>query len=276
MFPWLWVCGSAVVSVVVAHELDQEFGLGRVLRAVLVLFIFFGSVTVIDRYIVDIPSLKIPRMLTYQEELEEEVSQDLIYGVLKKRNQQAFDKVLRLLYSLRYENADEQAVMRSVNKILTQTFEAALYRASDSALVGYLDYKLQEMADLAEYHDGFCYGSLWDEGEDVTQGGELSEETRVLFREVFIQVMDHSVGGDKLPSEVMYDQAMTSVNETMYARFGEEIRIFFEPEIYVRDSENRARYCVIMRGYYEAILDEPPAQAGLIVRWLNRPRKDRA
>ncbi|VVS94771.1 hypothetical protein [Desulfoluna spongiiphila] len=275
MLPWICMGGAVVVSVVMAHELDQKFAPGRGLCIVFGLFLFFLSVTVIDRYVAPIPPFKMPESRTVREELEDEVSRDAIYGVLKERDARAYELVVGLLYSLRYENGDEDAVMDRVNDILMKAFDDGLYRATDAALVRFVEYKLREMADLSAYHDGFCYGPFWDEGEGATRGGDISEETRAYFREVFVAVMAHSVGSGKLPSEELYDEAMVPVDEMMYARFGEEVRVFIQPDIYVRDAENRARYCVIMRGYYETILEQPPDRAGMIMRWLYRPWRDR-
>ncbi|SCY58349.1 hypothetical protein [Desulfoluna spongiiphila] len=267
--PWLLVGASAVLCIPLALELRQMTRGGPLALIGLYLFFFLGSCSLIDRFLVDIPVAGLGKPPALVDGLETRLRKDPVCRVLAQCDPQGYQALVDCMAASGLSSMAQAYDSPEVNRILAQSLHANLPKASDSALVHYMQATLRELQETAWDRPDACLTVGMGQDAGCDRAYFIGEEMRDLYTGVFMEVLSSaSRGGHPVPSRTAYNQAMKAVMEELRAGHGSELRLLKDPGRYVRDEEDRARYCRLVTSYYEAIAFQPSEEAGAILRWV--------
>jgi len=267
--PWLLVGASAVLCIPLALELRQMTRGGALAFSGLYLALFLGSCMLINRFLVDIPVGALGKPPSFVDGLENRLRKEPLCRALAQCDPPGYLALVDCMVASGFSTLPEAYASPEVNRILSQSLHANLPKASDAALVHYMQATLRELQDRAWEQPDACFTVRMGQDAGCDRAYFQNDQMRALYTGVFIEALVSAAqGGHPAPSRAAYDQAMKAVIEELRSGHGGDLRLLEDPGRYVKDDEDRMAYCLLVTSYYEAIAFQPSEDAGAILRWV--------
>jgi hypothetical protein len=207
-----------------------------------------------------------------QREIDQSLSQISAYQYIAKYDPKAYQQIRdKILDSIKKGESQEQATARG-RKVVAVFVSKYIPRASDEAVIRYMNAMVQEIEELASKDPEICYQFLFPERygtSDIPQN--LKPETRRADLAALADVIRTAAEQPQPePDQKKGEESLKRLMNSFYQAHGDEAFLLKDPFAPGIDKE---KVCRLIASFYKEGLNLPKEEAGMVLRYMLSTRK---
>lgn len=192
------------------------------------------------------------------------LSQTPGYRVLQQQEPALWQLLVQeLMHKTRAGESPQQAI-GGLRGWLADVINQRLMRASDKAVVNYIDVSVQEMQALNQRDPQLCFRYLYPQvSGGVNVENTLSAELNQLDAQAMEQLLLDSTGAEQPMDKVTAQRDLQNIVAHLYKKWGDKLQQLNMP---ADTAVDRSSMCMMSIDLYSAILALPDKQAANLLR----------
>lgn len=267
-----WINIAAAVTIgftsgVVAYFIAKKYPTRRILILTVPAFVFI-ALSALTKFLV-IPPL---HLWTSQREIEKSLLEISAYEVIAKYDPKSHKEIgHEILNSLKSKESHDEAIGRA-RKRVAELVPGYIPRASDDAILRYVNAMVKEMEELASKNPELCYQFLFPQkygAVDVTQhpSPETQRENLAALAEVIRTAVEEP---QPLPDPAEAETLLKNTLNQFSQVHGEDTLLLKDP---FAPGVDKGKACGLIAALYEKILQLPEKESSLVLRYMLSTKK---
>jgi hypothetical protein len=212
------------------------------------------------------------RLWKDQREIDQSLLEISAYQQIAKYDPNAYQEIrAEILDSLRKGESQPQSIARG-RRLILGLVKKYIPRASDDAIIGYVNAMIQEIEELAAKDPELCYQFLFPEKygtPDTTK--HLKPETQRADLNALAEVIRTAVEKPQAePDKVAGEAVVRKVLNTYYETRGDDVNLLKDP---FAPGVDKCKVCNLVAVLYREIVNLPKEKSSLALRYMLSARQ---
>ena len=199
--------------------------------------------------------------------LDKQLADNAAFAAIKQYDTPTYRSLMSELHIAVRQGKGEAEGFALVRSIIEPLVLKRLPEASDEAAAKYMGVMIQEMTELQAKGDDLCFRYLFPQGgQGMDIQKHLSAETRKADNTALGELIrSASVSPQQAPLASEAEPLLQPVVAGMNERYGRDLGMLSAPQA---PGVNRPKVCEMTISMYNQILKMPPAQSGMLIRYM--------
>ena len=255
---------SAVAAVFLTPKRLRK---GRIVPIIIFILFFVGLGVLVKQWVS--PAIHVWKS---QREVEKSLLQVSAYQYISKYDPKAYQQIRdEILDSIKNGESQEQTTARG-RKVVAAFVSKYIPRASDEAVIRYMDAVAREIEELANKDPEICYQFLFPERygtSDIPQN--LKPETQRADLAALADVIRTAAEQPQPePDQEKGGESLKRVMDAFHQTHGDEALLLKDP---FAPGIDKGKVCRLIASFYKEVLTLPKEEAGMVLRYMLSARK---
>ena len=210
----------------------------------------------------------LPKINAYYShyKLESTLTEIPLYQTIKEVSPDTYNNIFELISYAKDNGYSEQQATVLARSEISKLVSKRLPNASDDSLINYMSVMVTEIDALQSLQNGVCYNLLFPSNSNgFSPKKNFSSELQQKDLEALNQVIISSNISRNVPSEDDVWPFFEPVIASLYSKHGEDTALL---DRQAQNLDEKQKVCQITKDLYTDILNLPPHQAAMTLRWM--------
>jgi len=258
---------AGVIPAVAAYLTSKRLKKGRIVPIVVFILFFVGLGALVKQSV--IPAIHVWKS---QREIDQSLSQISAYQYIAKYDSKAYQQIRsEILDSIKKGEGQGQATARG-RKVVAAFVSKYIPRASDEAVIRYMNAMVQEIEELANKDPEICYRFLFPERyetPDIPQN--LKPDTQRADLAALADVIRTATEQPQPePDQKKSGESLKRVMNAFHQTHGDEALLLKDP---FAPGIDKGKVCSLIASFYKEVLNLPKEEGGMVLRYMLSVRK---
>ena len=253
---------AGVVSAVAAFLTSKRLRKGRIVPIIIFILFFVGLGVLVKQWVS--PAIHVWKS---QREVEKSLLQVSAYQYISKYDPKAYQQIRdEILDSIKNGESQEQTTARG-RKVVAAFVSKYIPRASDEAVIRYMDAVAREIEDLADKDPEICYQFLFPEryGTANIQQNLKPGTQRADLAALADVIRTAAEQPQPEPDQKKGEESLKWVMNAFHQTHGDEALLLRDP---FAPGIDKGKVCRLIASFYKEVLNLPKEEPGMVLRYM--------